>query len=94
MNIKPLRDQIVLKPIEEVTKSGIVIPDTADREKPEQGEILAVGSGKMTEDGKIIPLSVKVGDKVLFTKYGPTEVKVGDEEYLIVKEEDILAILE
>jgi chaperonin GroES len=94
MNIKPLRDQIVLKPIEEVTKSGIVIPDTADREKPEQGEILAVGSGKMTDDGKIIPLSVKIGDKVLFTKYGPTEVKVGDEEYLIVKEEDILAILE
>ena len=94
MNIKPLRDQVVLKPIEEMTKSGIVIPDTADKEKPEQGEVLAVGSGKMTEDGKIIPLSVMVGDKVLFTKYGPTEVKVDDEEYLIVKEEDILAILE
>ncbi len=94
MNIKPLRDQILLKPIEEKTKSGIVIPDTVEKEKPEQGEVIAVGSGKITEDGKIIPLSVKVGDKVLFTKYGPTEVKIGEEEYLVVKEEDILAILE
>jgi len=94
MNIKPLRDQILLKPIEKKTKSGIVIPDTVEKEKPEQGEVIAVGSGKITEDGKIIPLSVKVGDKVLFTKYGPTEVKIDEEEYLVVKEEDILAILE
>lgn len=96
MNIKPLRDQVVLKPIseEERSKGGIILPDTAEREKPEQGKVIAVGSGRLTPQGKIIPLSVKVGDRVLFTKYGPTEVKVEGKEYLVVKEEDILAVLE
>jgi len=97
MNIKPLRDQVVLEPIseEEKSKGGIILPDTAEREKPEQGKVIAVGPGRVTPDGKTtIPPSVKKGDKVLFTKYGPTEVKVGGKEYLVVKEEDVLAILE
>lgn len=76
------------------TKSGIVIPDTAEKERPEQGRIIAVGEGKTTEDGKLIPLSVKKGQKVLFSKYGPSEIKVDGKEYLIAKEEDILAIIE
>ena len=84
--IEPLRQ-------EEKTKSGILLPETAEKEKPEQGKIIAVGPGKKTEDGKLIPMEVKEGDVVLFTKYGPNEVKIGDSEYLIAKEEDILAIL-
>lgn len=97
MKIKPLRDQVILEtiPEPELTKGGIILPDTAEKEKPEQGKVIAVGPGRPTPDGKAtIPLSVKKGDKVLFTKYGPTEVKVGGKEYLVVKEEDILAILE
>jgi len=96
MKIKPLRDQVVLEPIseEEKSKGGIILPDTAEREKPEQGKVIAVGPGRLTPQGKTIPLSVKKGDRVLFTKYGPTEVKVEGKEYLVVKEEDILAILE
>lgn len=78
---------------EQKTKSGIYLPDTADKEKPEQGKVVAVGPGKM-EEGKRIPLEVKVGDTVLFTKYGPNEVKVDNKEYLIAREEDILAVLE
>jgi len=96
MKIKPLSDHILIVPIEEEekTKSGILLPETADREKPEQGKVIAVGPGKKTEDGKIIPLSIQPGQKVLFTKYGPNEIKVDDKEYLIAKEEDILAIIE
>lgn len=96
MNIKPLRDQVILEPIseEEKTKGGIILPDTAEKEKPEQGKVIAVGPGRVTSDGKTVPMSLKVGNRVLFTKYGPTEVKVGGKEYLVVKEEDILAILE
>ncbi len=96
MKIKPLSDHILIEPIkeEEKTKSGILLPETAEKEKPEQGRVIAVGPGKMTEDGRIIPLSVKAGQKVLFTKYGPNEIKVGEKEYLIAKEEDILAIIE
>jgi chaperonin GroES len=92
MNIKPLADRVVVKPIEEeeVTKSGIVLPDTA-KEKPQQGEIVAVGPGKV-EDGKRVPLDVKVGDKVIYRKYGGTEIKLEGEEYLILTEDDILAI--
>lgn len=95
MKIRPIGDRIILKPIslEETTKSGIILPQTVDKEKPEQGEVIAVGPGK-TENGKIVPLSVKKGDKVIFTKYGPTEIKVDKKEYLVVKEEDILAVLE
>jgi len=96
MNIKPLSDHILIEPMkqEEKTKSGILLPETAEKERPEQGKVLAVGPGRKTDDGKIIPLGVKEGDKVLFTKYGPNEIKVDDKEYLIAKEEDILAIIE
>jgi len=96
MNIKPLSDYILIKPIkeEEKTKSGILLPETADKERPEQGEVIAVGPGKRNPDGKIITMDIKVGQKVLFTKYGPNEIKVNDEEYLIAKQEDILAIIE
>lgn len=96
MKIQPLADHILIEPIkeEEKTKAGILLPDTAEKEKPEQGKVIAVGPGRKTAEGKIIPVSVNPGDKVLFTKYGPNEIKVDDKEYLIAKEEDILAILE
>lgn len=96
MKIKPLSDHILIEPIpqEEKTKGGILLPETAEKERPEQGKVIAVGPGKRTSSGKINPLQVKAGDKVLFTKYGPSEVKFEDKEYLIAKEEDILAILE
>lgn len=96
MNIKPLSDHILIEPVkeEEKTKFGILLPDTASKEKPEEGIIIAVGPGKKTEDGKIVPVSLKPGQKVLFTKYGPNEIKVEDKEYLIAREEDILAIIE
>lgn len=96
MNIKPLADHILIEPIslEEKTKTGILLPETAEKERPEKGKVIAVGPGKKTSAGKIIPLSVEKGDIVLFTKYGPNEIKINDKEYLIAKEEDILAILE
>jgi len=95
MNIKPLSDHVLIEPLkqDEKTKSGILLPETAEKEKPEQGKIIAVGPGKKTEDGKLIPMEVKEGDIVLFTKYGPNEVKVDEKEYLIAREEDILAII-
>ena len=94
MEIKPLADHILIEPIkeEEKTKTGILLPETAEKEKPEQGKVIAVGPGRKTSTGKVIPLEIKVGDKVLFTKYGPNEIKVDGKEYLIAKEEDILAI--
>ena len=79
---------------EEKTKTGILLPETAEKERPEQGRVIAVGPGRKTSSGKIIPLEVKPGQKVLFTKYGPNEIKVEEKEYLIAKEEDILAIIE
>ena len=96
MQIKPISDHVLIEPIkgEEKSKGGILLPQTAEKERPEQGKVVAVGPGKKDETGKIIPLEVKPGDKVLFTKYGPNEIKVDDKEYLIAKEEDILAILE
>ena len=96
MKIKPLSDHIVIEPIsqEEKTKTGIFLPQTAEKEKPEQGKVIAVGSGRRLSSGKIMPLEIKVGDVILFTKYGPNEIKVGEKEYLIAKQEDILAILE
>jgi len=95
LNIKPIGDRVLIEPIEEdnTTKSGIVIPDTAEKERPEKGKIVAVGGGKTSEDGKPVPMSVKEGQVILFAKYGPTEIKVDGREYLIAKEEDILAIL-
>lgn len=96
MNIKPLSDHILIEPSkqEEKTKAGILLPETAEKERPEQGKVMAIGPGRKTSSGKIVPLSVKVGDTVLFTKYGPNEIKVEEKEYLIAKEEDILAIIE
>ncbi|AFQ42756.1 MULTISPECIES: co-chaperone GroES [Desulfosporosinus] len=93
MNIKPLADRVIIKalPMEEKTKSGIIMPDTA-KEKPQEGEIVAVGPGKV-EKGERIALEVKVGDRVIYSKYAGTEVKYDGEEYLILKENDILAIL-
>ncbi|MCX6738017.1 MAG: co-chaperone GroES [Candidatus Parcubacteria bacterium] len=95
MNIKPLSDYILIEPVtaEEKTKSGIFLPETAEKEKPEQGTVVAVGLGRKTASGKVIPLDVKVGDKVLFTKYGPNEIEIDGKEYLIAREDDILAIL-
>jgi len=91
--MQPLADRLVVKPIarEEVTKGGIVLPDTA-KEKPQEGEVLAVGPGRMTEDGKRIPMDLKVGDIVLYSKYGGTEIKIEGEEMIILRESDILAV--
>ncbi len=96
MQIKPLADHILIEPIkeEEKTKTGILLPETAEKERPEQGRVIAVGPGKKNTKGDVIKPEVKPGDRVLFTKYGPNEIKVEDKEYLIAKEEDILAILE
>lgn len=95
--IEPLYDRVVLKPQAEdersKTASGIIIPDTVSKEKPEQGVVLAVGEGRLDEDGKRIQMSVKVGDKVVFSRYGYEEVKIEGEEYYIIKEENILAII-
>ena len=94
VNLKPLGDRVVIKPSpkEEVTKSGLVIPDTA-KEKPQEGLILATGPGRTDDKGKRLPMDVKVGDKVLYAKYAGTEVKLEGEEYMILKETDILAIV-
>lgn len=96
MNIKPLSDHILIEPVkeEEKTKAGIFLPDTTSKERSEEGVIIAVGPGKKTDDGKIVMMSVKVGDKVLFQKYGPSEIKVDGKEYLIATESEILAIIE
>lgn len=95
MQVKPLADRVVVRPVEEneVKKGGIIIPDTA-KEKPMQGEIVEVGSGRVTEDGKKIALEVKKGDKVLYGKYSGTEVSIDGEEYLIMRESDIFAIIQ
>lgn len=95
MKIKPLYDKVVIKPAspEEVTASGIVIPQTASDEKPMQGEVIAVGPGKRMKNGEYAPMSVKVGDKILFTKYAPDEVEIDDEEYLVIEESKILGII-
>ena len=95
MNLRPLQDRIIVKRVEEEVKTagGIFIPETA-KEKPQQGEVVAVGKGKLTEDGKVIPMDVKVGDKVLFGKYAGSEVKLDGVDYLIMREDDILGVLE
>lgn len=96
MKIAPLFDRVVIKPLskEEVTASGIVLPDTVDKEKPMQGEVVAVGPGKRQDNGSIAPMTVKVGDVVLFTKYAPDEVEIDDEEYLVIEEDKILGIVQ
>jgi len=95
MNIRPLHDRIIVERLEEetTTASGIIIPDSA-KEKPQQGNVIAVGKGKLTEDGKVLPLDVKVGDKVLFGKYSGTEVKIDGNEYLMMREDDVLGVVE
>lgn len=93
--IKPLHSNVVVKPKspEEVTKSGIVLPGTVEKDRPEQGEVVAVGEGRVLEDGKKAPMSVAVGDTVMFKKYSPDEIKIDGEELLVISESDILAIL-
>jgi chaperonin GroES len=95
MNIRPLYDRIVVKRIEEAEqmKGGIIIPDTA-KEKPQEGEVVAVGKGKRLDDGKLVPLEVQVGDRILFGKYSGNEIKIDGDEYLIVREDEILGVLE
>ena len=94
MNVKPLSDRVMLKALElgEMKKGGIIIPDTA-KEKPQEGEIMEVGPGRLTEEGKLVPLGVKKGDKVLYGKYSGTEVALNGDEFLILRESDILAVL-
>jgi len=96
MNIKPLGDKLLIEALEEekTTKSGIVLPDTAEKGKPIQGKVIAVGPGKLNDKGERIPMSVKVGDTVLFKKYGPDEMEIDGKKYLVGDENDILAILE
>jgi chaperonin GroES len=95
MNIRPLQDRIVVKRIEEEekTEGGIIIPDTA-KEKPIEGKVIAVGKGKVSEDGKVMPLDLKKGDRILFGKYAGTEVKIEGEEHLIMREDDVLGVIE
>ena len=95
MQFRPLGDRVLVRRVEEdeKTKGGIIIPDTA-KEKPQEGKVIAAGTGKVGDDGKKIPLDVKAGDKILFGKYSGSEVKIDDKEYLILREEDVLAILE
>lgn len=92
--LKPLGDRIVVKPTtaKDVTKGGIVLPDTA-KERPQEGEVIAVGPGKTLENGKVVPLEVKVGDKIIYSKYGGSEVKIGTEEFVVLRQDDVLAIV-
>ena len=92
---KPLNDHILIKPIndQEVSKAGIILPDTVDKEKPEKGEVVAIGTGKLLENGTRAPMSVKIGDKVIFKKYAPDEMP-GEKDLLMIKEEDIMAVIE
>jgi len=95
MKVRPLHDRILIKRVEEkeTIKGGIIIPDTA-KEKPQEGEVIAVGGGKKTEDGKVIPLDVKAGDRILFGKYSGTEIKIDEQEFLIIREDEVLGIIE
>ena len=96
MKLKPLFNNVIVKPLknEEITKSGIVLPDTVDKEKPERGEIIAVGTGRVLDNGQIAAMTIKVGDQVLFKKYSPDEVKIDGQEYLVLSESDLIAIIE
>lgn len=95
MNIRPLHDRIIVERVEEETKTagGLIIPDTA-KEKPQQGKVIAVGKGKTTEDGKLLGMDVKVGDRILFGKYAGTEIKIEGKEYLMMREDDVLGVIE
>jgi len=95
MNIRPLHDRVIVERVEEETRTagGLIIPDSA-KEKPQQGKVIAVGKGKITEDGKVLPLDVKVGDRVLFGKYAGSEVKIDGKEYMMMREDDVLGVIE
>ncbi len=94
MSLIPINDHVVVKAVtHEQTVGGIILPQTADKEKPEKGEVIAIGPGKLLENGSRAPMSIKVGDTVIFKKYSPDEVKLGKEEYLVIREEDILAVV-
>lgn len=95
MNIRPMQDRIIVERVEEETKTagGIIIPDTVTKEKPQEGKVVAAGKGKVTPEGKVLPLDVKVGDRVLFGKYAGSEIKVDGKEYLIMREDDILGVI-
>ena len=92
--LKPLSNRVVVEPLREQTKGGIILPETADKEKPEQGKVVATGPGKLLDNGQRAPLEVKVGDTVVFKKYSPDEIKVEGKDYLILEESDILGIIE
>ena len=96
MKLRPLSDRLIIKAAakEEMTKSGILLPDTVDKERPEQGEVMAIGPGRLLDNGTRAPMNVKVGDKVMFKKYSPDEVKVDGEEFLVVSESDVMAVIE
>lgn len=96
MMLRPLGDRVIVKPSpkEEMTKTGIILPDTGDKERPEQGEVVAVGPGRMLDSGSRAPMNLKVGDKIVFKKYSPDEVKVENVEYLVISENDVMAVLE
>lgn len=95
LKIKPLGGRVVVKPLEEeeVTESGLIIPETAEKEKPQQGEVMALGTGKIADDGTVMKFNVKIGEKVVFKQYSPDEVEVDGVEYLVIDEDDILAIV-
>lgn len=95
MKLRPLEDRLIIEPLNEgeKTKSGLYLPDTA-KEKPEQGKVISVGPGRFDKDGHRVPMEIKKGDRVLFTKYGPNEIKVDEKEYLIARQDDILAVIE
>jgi chaperonin GroES len=96
MNLKPLNDHLIVKPLsrEAVTKSGIFLPETADKERPEQGEVIAIGTGRLLENGNLVPMSVKVGDKIVFKKYSPDEIKIDNQDFLVLRDGDVIAIIE
>ncbi len=94
--IIPLGDRVLVKPVspeDKKSKAGIIIPETVDKKRPEQGEVIAVGAGRVTDDGKTIPMKIKVGDRIIFSEYGPDEIKVDGEEYFILREDNVLAII-
>lgn len=96
MKLHPLGDRVIVKPAakEEMTRAGIILPETVDKERPEQGEVIAIGPGRLLENGTRAVMSIKVGDKIVFKKYSPDEVKVENEEYLVISENDVMAVLE
>lgn len=96
MKLRPLNDHVIVKPIteDETTKAGIVLPETVDKEKPEKGEVVEAGQGKLLDSGDRAPMSLKKGDKVIFKKYSPDEISIGDEEYLVLREDDVLAVVD